>query len=60
MKEDEIGLASSRHGRDEKCYNILVGRPEGKSPLGRPRSEWEENVRTYLREVRGPFERFVD
>jgi hypothetical protein len=32
-------------------YNILVGKPEGKRPLGRPRSRWEENIRLDLRET---------
>jgi hypothetical protein len=29
-----------------------VGKPEGKSPLGRPRRRWEENIRIDLREIR--------
>jgi hypothetical protein len=33
------------------AYNILVGKPEGKCPLGRPRSRWEHNIRIDLREV---------
>jgi hypothetical protein len=32
-------------------YKILVGKPERKSPLGRPRSRWENNIRMDLREV---------
>jgi hypothetical protein len=28
-------------GRDEKCLQYLVGKPEGKKPFGRPRSKWE-------------------
>jgi hypothetical protein len=32
-------------------YRALVGKPEGKRPLGRPRSRWEDNVRMYLQEV---------
>jgi hypothetical protein len=27
---------------------ILVGKPEGKKPLGRPRSRWEDNIKMYL------------
>jgi hypothetical protein len=27
------------------AYNILVGKPEGKRPLGRPRSRWKDNIR---------------
>jgi hypothetical protein len=33
------------------AYNILVGKPEGKIPLGRPRHRWEDNIRMYLREI---------
>jgi hypothetical protein len=32
-------------------YNILVGKPEGKRPLGRPRRRHEDNIRTNLREI---------
>jgi hypothetical protein len=32
-------------------YMILVGKPEGKRPLGRPRSRWEDNIRMGLREM---------
>jgi hypothetical protein len=30
------------------AYNILVGRPEGRRPLGRPRRRWEENIKMDL------------
>jgi hypothetical protein len=33
------------------AYNFLVGRPEGKRPLRRPRRRWEENIRMYLWEI---------
>jgi hypothetical protein len=33
------------------AYNILVGRPEGRRPLGRPRQRWEDNIRMDLREI---------
>jgi hypothetical protein len=32
-------------------YRVLVGKPKGKRPLGRPRRRWEDNVRTDLQEV---------
>jgi hypothetical protein len=32
-------------------YNVLVGRPEGRRPLGRPRSRWERNIEMDLREI---------
>jgi hypothetical protein len=33
------------------AYNILVGRPEGRRPLGRPRRRWAENIKMDLREI---------
>jgi hypothetical protein len=33
-------------------YNILVGSPEGRRPLGRPRRRWEDNIKMDLREIR--------
>jgi hypothetical protein len=33
------------------AYNILVGKLEGKRPLGRPRRRWEDNIRMDLREI---------
>jgi hypothetical protein len=32
-------------------YRVLVGKPEGKSPLGRPRRRWENNIKMDLQEV---------
>jgi hypothetical protein len=32
-------------------YRVLVGRPEGKRPLGRPRRRWESNIKMDLREI---------
>jgi hypothetical protein len=42
------------HGRNVKCiqyYSILVGKPEGRRPLRRPRCRWEDNLRVNLREI---------
>jgi hypothetical protein len=36
--------------RREK-YNVLVGKPEGKRPLGRPRRRWEDGIRMVLGEI---------
>jgi hypothetical protein len=33
------------------AYNILVGRPEGRRPLGIPKRRWEDNIKMDLREV---------
>jgi hypothetical protein len=34
-------------------HRVLVGKPEGKRPLGRPRRRWEDNIKMDLQEVRG-------
>jgi hypothetical protein len=40
----------ARMGKKKKsAYRILVGKPEGKRPLGRPRRRWEDNIRIDLR-----------
>jgi hypothetical protein len=41
----------ARMGKGRSVYRILVGRPEGKTPLGRPRRRWEDNIKMDLREV---------
>jgi hypothetical protein len=38
-------------GEEREVYRILVGKPEGKRPLGRPRRRWEEGLRMELREI---------
>jgi hypothetical protein len=38
-------------GDGRGVYMVLVGRPEGKGPLGRPRSRWEDNIKMDLREI---------
>jgi hypothetical protein len=38
-------------GEVRGAYNILVGRPEGRRPLGRPRRRWEDNIKMYLGDV---------
>jgi len=38
-------------GERKGVYRVLVGKPEGKRPLGRPRSRWEDNIKVDLQEV---------
>jgi hypothetical protein len=38
-------------GEERKVYKVLVGKPEGMRPLGRPRRRWEDEVRMDLREI---------
>jgi hypothetical protein len=40
------------HMGEGRCvYRVLVGRPEGKRPLGRPRRKWEDNIKLVFREI---------
>jgi hypothetical protein len=41
----------ARIGEERKVYKVLVGKPEGKIPHGRPRRRWEDGIRMYLRET---------
>jgi hypothetical protein len=41
----------ARMGEGRGVYRVLVGRPEGKRPLGRPRRRWENNIKMDLREI---------
>jgi hypothetical protein len=38
-------------GETRNAYRILVGKPEGKRPLGRPRRRWVDNSKMFLREI---------
>jgi hypothetical protein len=41
----------ARMGEERKVYKVLVGKPEGKRPLGRPWCRWKDGVRMDLREI---------
>ena len=41
----------ARMGEERGVYRVLVGKPEGKKPLGRPRRRWVDNIRMNLQEV---------
>jgi hypothetical protein len=43
----------ARMGEKRNAYGILVGKPEGKRPLGRPRCRWMNNIRMDLGEIGG-------
>jgi hypothetical protein len=51
IKEDEVGGASGTHGEGRGVYRVLVGRPKGKIPLGRPVHRWEDNIKMEFREI---------
>jgi len=41
----------ARMGEESGVYRVLVWKPEGRRPLGRPRRRWVDNIRMYLQEV---------
>jgi hypothetical protein len=43
----------ARMGEGRGVHRVLVGKPKGKRPLGRPRRRWEDNIKMDLQEVRG-------
>jgi hypothetical protein len=51
MKEQINGENFKREFSKFHSYRLLVGKPEGKRPLGRPRSRWVDNIRMDLGEV---------
>jgi hypothetical protein len=47
----EVSRACGIHRRGQKSVQVLVGKPEGKRPLGRPRRRWEDGIRMDLSEI---------
>jgi hypothetical protein len=41
----------ARMGEERNMYKVLMGKPEGNRPLGRPRNRWEDGIRMDLREI---------
>ena len=41
----------ARMEKGRSAFNILIGKPTVKRPLGRPRRRWEENIQMYLKEI---------
>jgi hypothetical protein len=41
----------ARMGEERGVHRVLVGKPEGKRPLGRPRCRWEDNIKMDLQKV---------
>jgi hypothetical protein len=46
-----LNVTVARMGEESKVYRVLVGKSEGKRPLGRPRGRWEDGVRMDLRQT---------
>jgi hypothetical protein len=51
VKEDEMDRACSTKGAKRNAYRIVLGRPEGKRPPGRPRRRWVANIKMDLGEI---------
>jgi hypothetical protein len=49
--KNEMGGACVSYGSQEGAYRVLVKKPEGKGPLGRPRSRWKDKNKTGLQDV---------
>jgi hypothetical protein len=41
----------ARMGEKRKVYRLLVGKPEGRRPIGRPRRRWIDNIKMYILEI---------
>ena len=52
IEKNEVAWHVTRMGEGRGVYRVLVGKPEGKRPLGRPRRRWEDNIKMDLQEVR--------
>ena len=50
----------ARMGEGRGVHRVLVGKPEGKRPLGRPRRRWDDNIKMDLKEVGGGFEDWME
>jgi hypothetical protein len=46
-----MGRVCSTNGAKRNAYRILVGKPEGKRPLGTPRRRWVDNIKMDVREI---------
>jgi len=51
FEKNEMGGACNTYEEGTGLYRMLVGKPEGKRPLGRPRHRWEDNIKMGLEEV---------
>jgi len=51
MEKNEMGWAYGAYGEERGVYRVLLGKPEGRRPLGRPRRRWVDNIRMELHEV---------
>ena len=60
MEKNEMGGACGAYGEGRGVYRVLVGKPEGKRQLGRPRRRREDNIKMDLQEVGGGCEDWME
>jgi hypothetical protein len=51
IEKNEMGRACSAYGERKGVYKVLVGKPERKKTLGRPRHRWEDNITMDIQDV---------
>jgi hypothetical protein len=51
VKDDDMGRACSTNGEKGNAYRLLVGKSEGKRPLGRPTRTYVDNIKLDLKEI---------
>jgi hypothetical protein len=51
IEKKEMAGHAARMGEGRCVYRVLVGKPEGKKPLGRLRHRWEDNIKMNLQDV---------
>jgi hypothetical protein len=51
IEKNEMSGTCSAYGEKRCLYRVLLGNPEGKRPLGRPRHRWEDNIIMDVQEV---------
>ena len=60
IEKNVMGGACAHMGEGRGVHRVLVGKPEGKRPLGRPRRRWEDNIKMDLQEVGGSCEDWME
>jgi hypothetical protein len=53
IEKNEMGGVCGTYGEGIVVHRVLVGKHEGKRPMGRPRRRWEDNIKMDLQEVGG-------
>jgi len=48
IEKNEMGGVCSSYGEGRGVYRVLLGKPGGKRPMGRPRLRWEDNIKVKL------------